>query len=198
MGPIHPRIKREVGERLAKAAAALHWGSKPSTGPVFSGCRLDNTARKLTLAFNSSLLKGDSVVVRPYNSAGNNSAMEVQVNVSAFAHSGRPIWSIQWLVVNISAAPAATAGDAPLSLIRADLSPLAVDPDPESGSPFGFMQPLAVRFAWSDTCVTPSSPEPTMRDSQSLAMTILAGTWYEREGVMCRTALDAARAVPTR
>ena len=42
MGPIHPRGKKPVGVRLAKAAAAVAYkkAGVPSTGPTLSGCQL--------------------------------------------------------------------------------------------------------------------------------------------------------------
>ena len=88
-GPIHPRIKRLPAERLALAAKALlaqkggnfvSSALPPTTGPVFSGCKVDKSAQTLTLGFNTSLLLSDTVVVRAYNKVENNSATEVQIN----------------------------------------------------------------------------------------------------------------------
>ena len=139
MGPIHPRIKRLPAQRLATAAAALlGWGDpqqpKPLTGPVFEKCDVGDSAasRTLVLTFDETLLRGDSVVVKPYNAAGNNSATEVLVNMSGHSHSGRPIWWLQWVPLNISSTSA--------TAITVDLSTLSTSEPP-----------LLVRYAWGDT-----------------------------------------------
>ena len=64
---IHPRVKRQVGARLAQAAWSLYYDHPEVafTGPVVSGCTID--AKTLTVAFNTSLLGKDSVAVSAYN-----------------------------------------------------------------------------------------------------------------------------------
>ena len=62
MGPIHPRDKLPVGERLAEAAMTVAYGEAgPTTGPTLSGCELDEAAETITFSFNQSLLHGDSL-----------------------------------------------------------------------------------------------------------------------------------------
>ena len=62
MGGIHPRWKKPVGDRLAIAAFnTIYGGTKAYTGPTLSGCSYVD--KKLTIEFNASLLRGDSLVV---------------------------------------------------------------------------------------------------------------------------------------
>ena len=62
--PIHPRDKKVVGERLARAGAVVGYGQPGvATGPTLSGCRVDGD--KVTLAFNATLLGSDEVAVVP-------------------------------------------------------------------------------------------------------------------------------------
>jgi hypothetical protein len=94
MGGIHPRLKRPVGRRLAYAAVmqlkhqALQSGSKDATatplaaaataaarlsitgavtGPTIAGCAHSAGENQLTLKFNSSLLGGESLQLRPFD-----------------------------------------------------------------------------------------------------------------------------------
>eukprot|EP00041_Stephanoeca_diplocostata_P008440 m.125345 g.125345 ORF g.125345 m.125345 type:complete len:736 (-) comp17323_c0_seq1:544-2751(-) len=65
MGGLHPRSKRPVGQRLARAAFnTVYGGTAAYTGPVLAGCTL--SASTLTIAFNTSLLRGDRVALQPY------------------------------------------------------------------------------------------------------------------------------------
>lgn len=170
MGPIHPRIKVLPAERLATAAAALHWRSLPDslaspptglpssdivgssrslalTGPTFAGCKMDSAAQRLALFFAAPIVQAgkpmtDKILVKAYNAAENNSATEVQVNVTGFARSGRPISSLEWFPLNITTQDGGTAVVVDLSTL-----PLA-DPEASAGPR---LRPLAVRFAWEDT-----------------------------------------------
>lgn len=63
-GAIHPRDKRPVGQRLGRAALnTVYGGAAAFTGPTLAGCSLD--ANGLTVTFNASLLRGDSLVLVP-------------------------------------------------------------------------------------------------------------------------------------
>jgi hypothetical protein len=62
--PIHPRLKRPVGRRLAAALVALEYnGSGAVTGPTISGCTLSADNTHLTLMFNTTLLRGEHVAI---------------------------------------------------------------------------------------------------------------------------------------
>jgi hypothetical protein len=76
MGAIHPRAKEWVGRRLALAARAVAYGDEKVvyTGPVLSGCKVSSGSDEdyslhvppgrplsVTITFNASLLRGDSV-----------------------------------------------------------------------------------------------------------------------------------------
>jgi len=66
MGGIHARTKLEMGWRLAHGAyygSGYGHGGSPAIGPVISGCALAADRSRLTLAFNSSLLRGLPLVV---------------------------------------------------------------------------------------------------------------------------------------
>mgnify|MGYP002630618127 CR=1 FL=1 len=76
---IHPRLKRPVGERLAKAAYnQVYGGAAASTGPTISGCKLSSST--LTLIFDPELLKSSKVVVQPNTNA---TAVPTTLQVSA-------------------------------------------------------------------------------------------------------------------
>jgi sialate O-acetylesterase len=80
MGPIHPRIKKPVGERLAFACSNLVYGGTGAvSGPTIAGCSVVGTT--IEVKFNASLLKGGSVGVKPYTgNAAAGSAMKVLVD----------------------------------------------------------------------------------------------------------------------
>ena len=94
MGPIHPRIKKPVGQRLAKAAHRLLFGGAGAyAGPTLSGCAVEQTASggggagaagaaapTITLKFNRTLLRGGSVGVKNYAADAADSAMRVLVD----------------------------------------------------------------------------------------------------------------------
>lgn len=64
-GGIHPRSKKQVGDRLGTAAyGTVYDGKKAFTGPTLAGCAL--AAKTLTIKFNDSLLRGDSVALQKY------------------------------------------------------------------------------------------------------------------------------------
>jgi hypothetical protein len=94
MGPIHPRLKKPAGQRAAIAAMAIAYPPKGQsaaqaavsprkayTGPTISGCAVSTDGTKLTLKFNTSLLAGGKVEVKPYNKS-NTQALRALVNSS--------------------------------------------------------------------------------------------------------------------
>lgn len=64
MGGIHPRSKKPVGERLARGAFNTAYGGTGSvTGPTLANCTV--AASSLTVEFDKSLLRGDTLVLQP-------------------------------------------------------------------------------------------------------------------------------------
>ena len=92
MGPIHPRSKKEVGQRLAQTAGVAVYGLPGAyTGPTLSGCRVDAASNTVTVTFDASLLGSDSVEVQAYPPAYNNvssSWLSVLVKPEGFCFQG--------------------------------------------------------------------------------------------------------------
>ena len=64
MSGIHPRSKKEVGDRLGRAAYnTVYGGSGAATGPTLSSCAVTGSA--LTINFNATLLRGDTLAPLP-------------------------------------------------------------------------------------------------------------------------------------
>eukprot|EP00040_Diaphanoeca_grandis_P042178 m.264329 g.264329 ORF g.264329 m.264329 type:complete len:830 (+) comp55607_c0_seq1:15-2504(+) len=85
MGPIHPRVKKPVGDRLAAAAAALVYGSTSAyAGPTIKGCSVAGDT--ITIRFNETLLRGGNVMVKPYDKPTVNSAMRVLIDERYFCN----------------------------------------------------------------------------------------------------------------
>lgn len=63
MGGIHPRVKKIVGMRLAKAARAVAYGDKSVgwTGPVLESCVIKGS--EIELIFDPTKLAGDAIMV---------------------------------------------------------------------------------------------------------------------------------------
>ena len=82
MGGIHPRSKKPVGDRLGRAMVnTVYGGSGAFTGPTLSSC--SSTGTTLTIAFNTTLLRGDTLALQPLQRAG-GSQLWVQTNASLF------------------------------------------------------------------------------------------------------------------
>jgi len=167
MGPIHPRDKKPVGERLAKVGAVVAYGQKGhSNGPTISGCSM--AGGKITLKFNATLLAeggADTLKVQPYYQ-GNvtvnrktfdtvGSKMQVLTNASVFCmqEGGRgaaepcrddgtgapgPDDDTAWVAVDIA------TGSAPNEVV--------VDLARSNGVAF------AIRYAWEGDCCTENPP----------------------------------------
>ena len=119
MGGIHPRVKKIVGTRLAKAARALAYGDKDEiwTGPVLDSCVVAQSGQ-ITLSFDQAMMKDDVIQVLaetvkgidlsrgPDGSAGgwtsdqlqvlqnfgSSSPMEVQLNGASGGELSDGIW----------------------------------------------------------------------------------------------------------
>lgn len=155
MGGIHPRSKKQVGDRLGLAAFNTVYGGKGAyTGPTLSSCSVQ--ANKLVIQFNTSLLRGDSVVMQPYNNT-QLSFLDVQTDAAAFCmeplsigggNKTCPAWAGGSASTNTSA-----IGDGwtRLNITLASSSTVAVDLTPLNGT-----APTAVRYAWGivDCCNT--------------------------------------------
>lgn len=134
MGPIHPRPKLPVARRLAKSAHALFYGGLgPVTGPVLAGCTVVGST--IQLRFNSSLLRGDSLLIQPYNTSAMASAMEVMINGTLPKAVAPGIW----LGAQIRAGGGGGTGIAEAPVIVVDISHL-------NGT-----APLGVRYAWGSS-----------------------------------------------
>jgi len=111
---IHPRVKRQVGARLAQAAWSLYYNHPEvaHTGPVISGCSLGGSvadagtapagaggsasaATTLTVTFNATLLGKDRVAVSNYNATEKASVFWVLVDKQVPDDADR-----NWLYVN--------------------------------------------------------------------------------------------------
>ena len=79
MGSIHPRNKRRLGGRLARAALAVVHADEhvAYTGPVLAGCAVKG--RTLTLTFDGSLLRGETLHFKGNNLGNLTSNLEVEV-----------------------------------------------------------------------------------------------------------------------
>jgi len=169
MGGIHPRDKKPVGDRLGLAAFnTVYGGTGPATGPTISGCEVQGG--QLVVQFNQTILRGDTVLIQPYNATLNMSYLEVmtdpsifcaepiQVNLSCRGECDIfcPAWAggssitnnsrlsktddVGWQPLNISMAGS--------TAIKADLSPLGTAP------------PVAVRYAWGTSeCCDKTDPD---------------------------------------
>lgn len=90
MGGIHPRSKKPVGDRLGRAMYnTVYGGTGAFTGPTLSGC--SSAGSTLTVQFNTSLLRGDTLALQPLQRAG-GSQLWVQTNATLFCMVSRRSW----------------------------------------------------------------------------------------------------------
>ncbi|CAE7681972.1 SIAE, partial [Symbiodinium sp. CCMP2456] len=167
MGPIHPRDKKPVGERLARAGAAVAYG-KPGifTGPTLSGCSV--AGNKITVHFNNSLLYSEKVVVQDYQKI-KSSRLEVLTNRSLFClqTSGRKTEQC----IDDGTGHATDQGpydDTQTTWVAVDVTSagpnsIAVDLTKSGGKAF------AIRYAW-----------------QGPVIQVLSCKWCAKEGEVCR------------
>jgi len=66
MGPIHPRVKLEVGRRLAVSAMSVVYGRKdmPVSGPTIESCQFSMNRNNLdfTIQFNSTMMNPKGII----------------------------------------------------------------------------------------------------------------------------------------
>jgi len=103
MGPIHPRLKKPIGERLAQAAHTLVYQAKGYMyGPTISGCRVDpstnNSPKTLRLKFGDGT---DPILLKSYKRTATvtMSSVRVLTNSSNFCVESRPI-NGTWYCIN--------------------------------------------------------------------------------------------------
>ena len=60
--PLHSRLKRPIGQRLAQAAfAQVYGGGGAATGPTLAGCTVDAARARLLVRFNRTALAGEAL-----------------------------------------------------------------------------------------------------------------------------------------
>eukprot|EP00658_Telonema_sp_P-2_P024268 TRINITY_DN19753_c0_g1_i3.p1 TRINITY_DN19753_c0_g1~~TRINITY_DN19753_c0_g1_i3.p1 ORF type:complete len:493 (-),score=82.52 TRINITY_DN19753_c0_g1_i3:240-1718(-) len=160
MGPIHPRDKKPVGERLANGAAVVGYGvAGHSNGPTLSGCTKDGS--NLVLSFNATLLAeggADKVEVQPYNVQAGASKLHVLVNAS--------LWCMQTANRDTSCIDDGTGKPAAGSGFNDFKTWVAVDMKADPTAPNKLLVDLAktggvayaVRYAWQGDCCSENPP----------------------------------------
>eukprot|EP00937_MAST-01D_sp_MAST-1D-sp2_P003168 g3168.t1 len=92
---IHPRVKRQVGERLSQAAWRVAYGhvDTASNGPVLAGCAVEAApggGQQLRMKFNSTLQGGDGLAVAEYNRTEKASVTWVLLSTAEGGAGGIP------------------------------------------------------------------------------------------------------------
>lgn len=165
MGPIHPRDKKPVGQRLAQTALVVAYDRHGfSNGPTISGCTVADG--KVTVVFNKTLMSeggDDRIHIQPYYEGGktvNNkhydtvgSKMEVLLNASSFCmqRSGKacrddgtgrgnpgPIDDSDWVAVDITPGVEPNEVEVDLSKINGTIH--------------------AIRYGWTGDCCSSLPP----------------------------------------
>ena len=172
MGGIHPRSKKPVGDRLGRAMLnTVYGGAGAFTGPTLAGCAA--SAATLTVQFNASLLRGDTLALQPLKRAG-GSQLFVQTNASLFCmepqcvvnattkacadfdpanpREGPAMYCPVWAGgdgATVFRTGVLDSGWVPLNFTAAGSTAIAVDLAPLAGA-----APTAVRYAWGvvDCC----------------------------------------------
>jgi hypothetical protein len=172
MGGIHPRSKKPVGDRLGVAAFnTVYGGTAAFTGPTLASCAYN--ANTLTIAFNTSLLRSDTVEVRaipPINASfptgkemsSRGSQLYLQINASLFCMEKYPAKNATGGSLGYDICPTWAGGDGktvpgtPLdtqwinvNFTKASPNTISIDLTPLNGS-----VPTAVQYAWGvvDCC----------------------------------------------
>jgi para-nitrobenzyl esterase len=154
LGSIHARIKSPLGRRLAVAYFNLVGGGTGAvTGPTLAGCAYDAGAGAVTVAYNTTLLRGEEVLVAPFSidtaswgTAGDSSTFMLCVLPAGKGTDPSACLSTPSLWSPVAATP----GAAPATVT------LTLSPAQRAGGTLA-----AVRYAWplapgADTCC-PSS-----------------------------------------
>eukprot|EP01084_Bolivina_argentea_P064382 117422_1 len=78
MGPIHPRPKMFVGERMARVVAKFVYGiDQIYSGPLISGCNMDINGKTITIMFNKTLMYGEELFYQKFDAWYNKSLNDI-------------------------------------------------------------------------------------------------------------------------
>jgi len=138
MGPIHPRVKFEVGRRLAVSALNVVYGQKelPPSGPTISSCKFEMDRGKLafTIQFNATMMNPKGIV--------NGGQNQLYVKLPGFKNPPPNFPSVLQLLFNDTWIPAQFSrqkdedGQAGRVLFEYDLNG-------------GVDMPTQIRYAWN-------------------------------------------------
>ena len=122
MGPIHPRDKIEVGQRLAQAGYNMLYGNGDNkymtSGPYLKGCQMNQTDGTIVIAFNETMLKGQTVNFVPPDFWYNESLINTIYNWSAIQiNIGK-----DWYFANVT-----TDGRSATNQLIVDITPWSKD-----------------------------------------------------------------------
>lgn len=172
-GAIHPRSKKQVGDRLGTAAFnTVYGGASAFTGPTLEGCNLQNNW--LVIRFNATLLRGDELVLQKvppthklpgrHAPIAGGSQLYVQTDANHFCMEAIPCQSdptkqccASWAggSGNEVAVDSFDDGWIMLNFSLASKTSIKVDLSPLNGA-----VPTAVRYAWGVLdCCDYSDPE---------------------------------------
>lgn len=170
LGGIHPRDKKPVGERLARGALVAAYGATgAATGPTLAGCSVSADGSSLTVRFNATLMRGDTLALQPippwqpasrdYPMGTGGSQLWIQTNASLFcmeaqcvtnATTGQCLRGLEtcptWAGGDGSVWPAGLLDASNWTLVNftaASPTSIAVDLSPLKGA-----TPTAIRYAW--------------------------------------------------
>eukprot|EP01084_Bolivina_argentea_P088129 159117_1 len=74
MGPVHPRPKIFLGERMAIVVAKFVYGvDQIYSGPLLSGCYIDDNSKTLTIQFNKTMMYDEKLFYQPFDAWYNKS-----------------------------------------------------------------------------------------------------------------------------
>jgi sialate O-acetylesterase len=175
MGPIHPRDKKPVGTRLAKAAMAVAYDKADSgyfaNGPTISGCEVDSDQKSITVSFNASMMRSggsaaDKIKIQPYYDGASivrgkaytalGSKMEVLLNGSTFCMQagGKSVTCRDdgtGRAFNFTTPPGAVTWTT-VDIRVGAWNEVIVDISKVNGSIFG------LRYAWTGDCCSENPP----------------------------------------
>eukprot|EP00493_Phyllostaurus_siculus_P022776 UN23110 len=137
MGPIHPRVKFEIGRRLAVGALSVTYGRSemPPAGPTIQSCQfqMDRNNLQFTVQFNTTMMNPKGVI--------NGTQYQLYVNTPFYPHiEGMP--SVLNLLFNDTWLPA--------QLNRQKIEDSQAGRVTFSYDLKGDDMPTQIRYAWTD------------------------------------------------